>query len=550
MSQDFLVYQFEAVSIQEYIMASFKLKEMVGASQLLETLTDSILEQVVGTVGLNVLPEFSEPSLNEDSIYFPRQSGGVFLAVMRNSDKANQFIDLWPLVVQTSVPGLKFSVANAVNSNIKEAFSQVRESLNSEKNAPKISLPELTPICMRSPRTGGAVYETQLDNGNYISIDYPTHVKNLTQNRAKESFEKVTKKWLPESHKNMIFPNVFDHSKEAENETHFPFSGKEGEHTIAIVHADGNGIGQFIRDFFNQLNTLDDAKFLAAYAVFSKGMDNATQKAAQTAMKWLIEKTENRNISALPIRPLILSGDDVTCIIHSDYAFGFMQKLTHSFEEESKYELDKLLEIDKTARDVFKEYLTMTTGMVFLRSNQPFYMGYQLAESLCSHAKDKGRQYQSKNGDIAPSLLSFVHSTSTLFEEAEDYFKTEMTTSKGTRLTQSHYGFGKLSKPENIKDLVMLKDLQALSNCFSSDTLNISVVREIATYLQFDLNHAERLIKRWRELKSPQLVSFEQSLVIFGLDSLEALLTINNPISDLIAYQGINPIMLDEGEKR
>ncbi len=49
MSQDFLVFQFEAFSIQEYIFATSKLKEMVGASQLLEKLTLDVLTKAVNT---------------------------------------------------------------------------------------------------------------------------------------------------------------------------------------------------------------------------------------------------------------------------------------------------------------------------------------------------------------------------------------------------------------------------------------------------------------------------------------------------------------------
>lgn len=529
-SNTYTVYQFEAVSIQEYIMASSKLKEMVGASQLLESLTTDILDKVVSQIELTelTLDKLTKISqINEKNIFFARRAGGVFLAVLKTSAKAEEFKQLWPLIVQQIAPGLKFSVASANNENIKDAIKEVREKLNTEKNTPKVRLPEMTPITMRSPRTGLSSVTTEQG----VSIDFPTVIKRKTQHEAKQTFSKVANKWLPKGIKR-DFPNVFDHTRNSDDETQFPFSGQEGEHTVAIVHADGNGVGQYIMDFFKKITATEvtEINFLKAYAQFSQGMDRATVSAAQQAMQFIINKTPEN--SALPIRPLILSGDDVTCIIRADYAFEFMRKLTIAFEKESKKELD---EIEfKTARDAFPNKLTITTGIAFLRSNQPFYMGYQLAESLCGLSKELGRKSRKKDTDEIPSTISFVHSTSTLFENAQDYIKAELTSPNGIKLTNELYFFGET----NNTDLVDFNQLQKLTGCFKN--LNISFIRKLATTLQTDPEHAKQMINRWIEINNERdIQNLNDNLAKFNGLTLTDLATKNSPISDLIAYQSL-----------
>ena len=544
--EKFLVCQFEAVSIQEYIMASTKLKEMVGASQLLEALTTTVLDKVLSALSLKEIQadeNFSLSKLSATNIVFPRRAGGVFLMVMHNNDAAQNFVQLWPLLVQQFAPGLKFSFATERDEEIKPAIGKVRNLLNAQKNTPKATLPELTPVTHRSPTTGGAAVSVETSNNQSMSVDQPTRVKNISQNKV--VFPNVMNKWLPDNETDR-FPKVFEHTQKSESKEYFPFSTKEGEHTIAIVHADGNGVGQYIRTFFEKLEAVNDEVFIKAYSAFSQGMDNATQKAAQSAMAWLIMEHPE---GALPIRPLILSGDDVTCILRSDCAFEFMKRLVKAFEEESKIELDKLSAIDKNARSVFPDYLTMTTGMVFMRSNQPFHMGYHLAESLCSHSKDLGRKARQTSEGIIPSTLSFVHSTSSLFDNAEDYIATELTVcstkngTKGIKLSQEVYLLGK--EVEGLKEeIVPFTALQDLVDVMDENNLNISFLRQLATTLQLDPAHGQRMISRWIEINSEhgsQAIDALNEVLKqhFGLDNVHALTTQNNPLSDLIAYQGL-----------
>lgn len=411
---------------------------------------------------------------------------------------------------------------------------ELRRILDTEKNTPKITLPEITPMTLRSPRTGGAVVTTKTEHKRSISIDLPTQIKTKTQNFTDSIFKDVSKKWLPQG-ATYEFPNVLDHTKLSENETQFPFSTNEGDHTVAIVHADGNGVGQYIRDFFETLkqDNISEIEFIKAYAAFSQGMEQATQKAAQEAMAWLIEQVPK---GALPIRPLILSGDDVTCIIHSDYAFEFMHKLTLAFEQASELELDKIS--PQIARAKFPKKLTMTTGMAFLRSNQPFYMGYQLAESLCDHSKSKGRSLRNSEDAMIPSTLTFVHTTSNLFEGADEVIATELTTANGLKLTNEVYGFG----AQEIEGLVNFGALEKIAACFSEQALKVGFLRELVTALQLDVQHAQRMIKRWKEVAiEKNLQQFEAELIsnFSSLKSIDDLTRKSNPLCDVLAYIGL-----------
>lgn len=544
---NYLVYQFEAVSIQEYILATAKLKEMVQGSQLLEALTEKdILNTVLKAQGLTELPaEDFNGSLTEDQIVFPRRAGGVFLAIMKDTDKAKTFCQSWELLVQQIIPGLTFSSAYKTGNNIADLVEEVRQKLNTQKNQPRPTLPEISPIAQRNQRSGEAVVKVEKNE----LYDLTSNAKHQTEfDRCKSIFTQTLKKWLPEALKDSAtFPTCFDHLNRNEckdNDKKFPFSGNEGEHYVAVVHADGNGMGQYIKSF---MESIQGGDFVSKYAQFSQLLEDTTTQAAQTAITWLHNQLdEKEQTKPLPIRPLVLSGDDVAFIIRADYALGFMTQMTQAFERLSEQKLKEL------NTESFPSKLTLTSGMVFLRSNQPFYMAYHLAEDLCGEAKEAGRKHPLKENsneknekEIYPSLCAFHLITNTLFEDAETQIKQELTVKvegKDKKLTCTPYAL--TAGNHNFTNINALK---ALADCFGEpsdkEAIKVSFIRELATYLHTDPKHAKRMLERWQKLNETKVSCVEKAL-----EGYQPSLSLNDlvegsqpvPIADLILWKSMN----------
>jgi len=89
-----------------------------------------------------------------------------------------------------------------------------------------------------------------------------------------------------------------------------------------------------------------------------------------TATESLIEHASKRDI--LPIRPIILGGDDVTFVCDGKLGIYFAKIFIEEFEKVT----------------VDSEKLTACAGVAIIKTRYPFYRGYKLAaDELCIHAK-------------------------------------------------------------------------------------------------------------------------------------------------------------------
>ena len=104
---------FEARGIQSYIFDSGKMKEMVGASEMIKELCDKELDQVVKYLELDdIVPKNKQDSqlianMNKNQIFFSRRSGGVFTAIFADKTIRDRLLAIWSLLVTKLVPGLE-----------------------------------------------------------------------------------------------------------------------------------------------------------------------------------------------------------------------------------------------------------------------------------------------------------------------------------------------------------------------------------------------------------------------------------------------------------
>ena len=505
------VYQFEAVFIQEYVFGGGKIKTMVGASELIEAITHPLLDEAIEKLGLRSkeiesLPQKGELNLSEAEVVFPRRAGGVFMMISQNQEKMAAFAQLWPILVNQFAPGLRFSAAMDTDNTLAEATKKVRHQLNHQKNQPQTFLPESTPLTVRYQKTGLAQVEAPKRNKK-TGADWTTKAK------LSHSFKSLADKHLANNQfqdNTFTFPHALNHEPESTKgywRENFPFKSTDaGNHSVAIIHTDGNGLGLYVQKVFAALNQLTPAEYVRGYAQFSQGLQAATQKAAQSATSWLIEQyrpetnpykaeIKDEEVLPLPMRPLILGGDDLTCIVRADYALGFVQAFTKAFERETAEFLARL----STLNNALPDKLTCTTGMIFIRSNQPFYLAYQLAEALCSEAKKVGQNSINKsstNTPIPPSLIYFLHTTNTLFDTLDVQIKQELQTTNNQYLTLCPYAFQpKQGRPT----LQQLYELKTYFDKARDDKLKPSAIRNYAGHLHQDPHYAQVFWDRWKK---------------------------------------------------
>jgi hypothetical protein len=157
---------------------------------------------------------------------------------------------------------------------------------------------------------------------------------------------------------------------------------------IAVVHADGNGIGALFRHL---ANIEDDGTYRGLYEMLSDKLDEITKKAFSNA----VTEARRRPVSEPPptgwVLPIVVGGDDVTAIMDARLAFDTVRRFLERFEKLSaESEVPSLLEMlweDSGAPGTAPSGFTGAAGIAFVKPHHPFSDAYGLAEELCESAK-------------------------------------------------------------------------------------------------------------------------------------------------------------------
>ncbi|MDQ9021833.1 hypothetical protein RFI02_12025 [Acinetobacter sichuanensis] len=493
-------YLFEARGIQRFLFATGKLKDMIQGSELIDYICaeNGYVDQVLITLNL------------QKNVKAPRKAGGVFYLIFEQKEYAQRFQAAWRLAASQWFPGVEGVDALTEADSIKAAIAKGIKQLSEARNQLKIELPNASPITERSPRTGlAAVKQQHTASGKKESVDVATAtVRNFK--RPQESIT-LADRFLPSQ--DIKWPNNFE--QDADDDKKFPL-GKRG--LVGLIHADGNGLGEILRLLNKACENATDDVYVDLYQTFSDAVTKATIQATQQASEKIL--LPHTDYGVMPARPLVAGGDDVSVIIRADLAIPFTQAFLIAFKQTSKDELAKLkakfkqYHLDKNAEEL-PDSLTACAGIVFMKASQPFHSAYSLAEGLCKQAKNYSRQYKRKNADqkveIIPSSLAFYKVSDSLLEDIDAmYTQTQIAIHADQ---QYHLCLPAYLVDENNLELANIEQLLDIHQLLETSSLNDRPLREIATLIHANVDHAKQAYKRWNyfsERNIAQLSKLEQ----------------------------------------
>ena len=414
----------DTVSIQGYIFQSNELKENVGASYIIENLVyGDYLKEAVGYV----LPSFQVDLEEWKKPPFAMKScdpfeigyigaGNAFL-LFGEEEHAKAFIRRWTRILMVKAPQVITAVAldifdlDSFQGSKRRLFNQLRT--NKLRFSPQTVIPAhgITAECTRS----GLSQNIQNDQVKaYVSAASHARIQAGKAARNKINKNKTYQDIIKDK---FVFTNDFSKLGQIEGE----------DSHIAIVHIDGNDIGEYFSN--PEINSLpmmrensvmiDEItrsafKSLVSYIVdnYPKIMDSlGFDNHSKNPSRWYpIDEEDEEKRRIIPIRPIILSGDDVTFICDGKLGIYFAEKFIQFFENEDK---NKRLAI------------TACAGIAIIKTKYPFFRGYCLAEELCRNAKNVR-----KNEDQKCSYLDFHIATGAIAGFLDDirriHFKAPM----------------------------------------------------------------------------------------------------------------------------
>lgn len=397
-------YLFEAKGIQRYIFDSGPLRDLVGASDLVDNLASSTEDDLVEKVLLALDAK--------DKVKLSRRASGAF--VLHGDDEILRKVRaLWRLISGLSRPGLEMSDAHGNGADDMEALRDAYANSSAVRFNTAAELPPTGhPFTAFNPRTGRVATRIFTYDADSALFDHVSETQRIHADGLK-GHDGVAERFLPSSlrDKNYHFPrNLEPEERDREDNPLFPFRSGD-DRRIAVVHADLSGLGEIFSNATRKAGKPDQVLDLA------KSIQNAIQTAAQMATcAFLIPYAEKRAYGQhiIPARPVVLGGDDVTILVRGDLAFPFATALLRAIEEETK----------KIKGKTGKDHLSACAGVAIAKAGQPFLMVNALAECLCSFAKNEAK----KDCEAPyPSMLAFHIVQSTLQEEYGDILEREKT---------------------------------------------------------------------------------------------------------------------------
>ncbi|MBD5641615.1 MAG: hypothetical protein HDQ91_04270 [Desulfovibrio sp.] len=446
----------EVGGIQKFIFATGKLKEMIGGSEIVYQICHKdFYEPVLGQIGCGRKAD-AEMAGNDWHILL-QNNAGILALLLPDERLGFAFLQAYSKKVLEQFPGLPIFGAQAPvawdTASYREARSIVEQRINLQRrSAPPGAGAPMLPV-LRASRLDGlpAVAEERSgESREFISLPSLCRRQPGLLKRAEErlrAYADISEKviWT------------------GDMEAMLPEGGK-----IALIHMDGNSMGKLFSDTLEEAEQLPVAQGVAALQTLSGAIENINREAFRFAVNALLAYIRQFDKSAvkqdalvMPLRPLVIGGDDITLVIRADLALFFVDLFVSQYERLA----------------ASKGYaLSLGVGMAVMDSSWPFAKAFALVEELTRNAK----KLTAAAGPIRPSSLDYLVITEEVDKNVADLRRRVYTAADGMLLTGKPFELGAgflLSFMEEGREILETLPRSALRPAFAACRNGANIAR-------------------------------------------------------------------------
>ncbi len=431
----------DTAQIQPYIVGSNRLRENIGASHLVAQATGEWALRAVPkpnnvksdlTLDDDLCIEDGKAGLAAEVLY---AGGGNCAILFRNKEAAADFTRRLSRQALVEALGLQLVIGGACfdwnAQSLVASLSGAREQLAREKRRRAVSSPLLglgvtrkcastelpaTDETKKFSRDASTVYPASAEIHGKLAVVRP-------QGRAAD--ERLRKQIRP--------PHGYDYPSEFDE-----MGRSHGQHSyIAVVHADGDGMGQrFQKVGDNCKRPEDNRQFIRGLRALSKAINDAALAALKQVLDLMVLRLEaarggrkvafsDRALAELPLqftdegglylpfRPVVFGGDDVTFVCDGRLGLALALAYLRRFEKETE------------ARSACQGRATACAGVAIVKAHYPFARAYALAEDLCKQAKALRREVAEGNDDRGRSCIDWHFALGGLAGDVEEVRRRE-----------------------------------------------------------------------------------------------------------------------------
>lgn len=468
MSKKYL-YGASVQGIQGFIMKTNDLKPIIGASELVDRICTSMFDEFAP----------SEGSDNKENIV---RAAGNIKVIFSNKEDCDKAFKEFPKKVMMAAPGISISQAVVVFEDEPEhyaaAIDKLEERLRTERNKPVRPLHSGVIGMERAPKTGEPAVKEEYKE----YVDYATLKKLNVLSRGidcGQDYSTLIKKAFGRDVQDLLIDND---------------QLAEGCGWLAVVHADGNGFGEIVQKL---------GRDREQFPKLSEMIDKCTQGAFQKAFQDIYPLVDGSK--KYYIRPLVLSGDDVTFICRADIAVPFVNKFLYHFEEETKTKLAELAKDinDAEVKNLLDGGLTACAGIAYMKPSYPFHYAYNLSESLCHAAKVDAKRIKP-----APSCLMFYKIQDSIISDWKVMAARELMFNGGSFLFGPYYLNGQ--RDSVLANRWTIGRLESMVGLLNDKNNMKTALRRWVSAIYADRGKAEQLKRRYCLLNPSDEYVFNQ----------------------------------------
>ena len=494
-------------SIQKYVFGSNKLKTNTGASYLVDGIFNEAMVAVLQASGFKMPKESwektkslcmeSDAAIEAEIAYI---GGGNMLVLVRKGENplelCRELVRKWSLKVLINAPGLKTGAAigelslgkDEFQASLNKLYAQLKENQNNI--LPQVDLP-YTGFTVECDYSGKAANIFSKEYQRLISaeVEAKTRAYPYAVNKNKADYA-------------ASLGDKYEFCSELES-----IGYKDGESYVSVIHIDGNNMGVK----FSSCRSMSERKALSL----------KVKKTVQNAFEYLVNKiiTEYSSYDSvldmrklqqggkllLPLRPIIIGGDDITFICPGRMGLQYAKLFIEYVNSEDLLDNDLYKHIKSVTGKTINQSMSCCAGVAIVPAKYPFFRAYELAEQLCDEAKTLSRADDGNYLDFAV-LHGEKYGDIDLLRK-EQYM---------TNVGKLHYG------PYNVlgssKDKHSLQALLALTAKLSDKAMPHNKVKELRRVLHEGRHEMSIFLENCPEIQ--RLVQQESGQAVVNADSL------------------------------
>ena len=379
----------ETASNQRFIYDTNKLRDNIGASELIHRSTTDWVKAATEELGLAEAVERVVSLSGKTVLLVPGRDEArrIIHAVTRRA------LDEAPGLALRGVAGREpIDLDTTKSCDFHRALTALfaeHERLGSVLPPPEARLQRLPVVapCVRSGLPASRIVHPP--GGSAELLSEQSYAK---QDAARAGWKRITKSLRKIDPSLTFYKNISEMEK-----------ANQSMDWAGLIHADGNGLGRIFLSFVDAyVEPNEPARaYINRYRSFSQALDDCTCRAFAGALAaWRAEAGRDAS-KPLPVVPLVLGGDDLTVLCDGATAVRLAADYLTRFMDATA--------ADEDVQAVLRgKPLGVCAGVALVKPHYPHHAAYDLACDLLDKAK-AGKMVFQKDGAVLPFAGLDVH---------------------------------------------------------------------------------------------------------------------------------------------